>query len=299
MGYLKIPNLYKDQTLLADDEVVVMEKIHGTSAHLHFTRGEDGSVSVRYFSGGVKHEDFVALFADREEAMLDGARALMFTSNMTVYGEACGGKCQKMSHAYGPNLRFVAFDVLADGQWQAPVFAHGFAMGTSLEFVPWWQMKPTMANLDGARDMPSQFAMRSGYGVHNAEGIVIRPLYERVNHRGERVIAKHKRAEFCETKSKRETSVDPEKHRRMLEAEAIATEWVTEMRIAHVADRAIPGQDPLPEHLGKLIPAMQEDVRVEAGDEIVWNKDVERAVGTHTAVMVKAIARKRLEAQAQ
>ena len=63
MGYLHIDNLYKNVDVLAFKEVYVLEKIHGTSAHIGWKVEE----KLNFFSGGEKHENFVKLF---DEAML-------------------------------------------------------------------------------------------------------------------------------------------------------------------------------------------------------------------------------------
>ena len=103
MGYLHIDNLYKDQTVILYKEVYALEKIHGTSAHVAYKDGE-----IRFFSGGAKHEQFVALFD--KEALVKAFQELGLQC-VVIYGEAYGGKMQAMGKAYGSKLKFVAFDV--------------------------------------------------------------------------------------------------------------------------------------------------------------------------------------------
>ena len=66
MAYLKIPNLYKDQTILMFQECYAMEKIHGTSAHISYKplveHRKTDKKHLTFFSGGVKYENFVKLF---------------------------------------------------------------------------------------------------------------------------------------------------------------------------------------------------------------------------------------------
>ena len=63
MGYLHIHNLYKDQTILLFKEVYALEKIHGTSSHITFTR-ETATLApeippkLTFFSGGESHQRF-------------------------------------------------------------------------------------------------------------------------------------------------------------------------------------------------------------------------------------------------
>ncbi|MDE2095662.1 MAG: hypothetical protein KGL39_00265 [Patescibacteria group bacterium] len=82
-----------------------MEKIHGMSAHISWKDGH-----LQFSSGGVSGEAFRALFdapalsAKLMEHVGEGQSAIL-------YGEAYGGKCMKMSDTYGPNLRFIVFEV--------------------------------------------------------------------------------------------------------------------------------------------------------------------------------------------
>jgi len=57
MGYLHINNLYKEPDIFLFKEIFALEKIHGTSSNISYNDG-----ILTYFSGGVKHEDFVKLF---------------------------------------------------------------------------------------------------------------------------------------------------------------------------------------------------------------------------------------------
>ena len=115
------------------------------------------------------------------------------------------------------------------------------------------------------------------------EGIVIKPIRECRNNRGERVICKHKRDEFKETKTPRE--VDPEKLKVLEDAEKIAEEWVVDMRLRHVLDKI---SAPLDICLtGEVIKAMVEDVKLESAGEVVWSRDVAKAIGKKTAQLFK------------
>jgi len=280
MGYMHIENLYKYPYIFNFKEVYVLEKIHGTSAHIRYRR--DGGLTL--FSGGVSHESFAALF--HQENLLGGMEALatsLGAADITVYGEAYGGKCQGMGDIYGKSLKFVAFDVMVDGKWFPVSTAAIFASTLGLEFV-WFTRTPTVLGaLNGFRDQPSVQAARNGCGVDKkSEGIVIRPVEETVDGRGNRVICKHKRDDFRETQTPRE--VDPEHLKVLEQADAVANEWVTEMRLTHVLDK-LPGVGI--EATGQVIKAMIEDVKREAEGEVVWSKDVERKIGTAAAVMFK------------
>lgn len=279
MGYLKIENLYKNQSLLGEEEVYALEKIHGTSAHIRF---ENGAIS--FFSGGEKHERFVALF-DVDDLLARAPDGLDFV----VYGEAYGGKQQGESKRYGTELKFVAFDVLTNGMWLNVPAAEGLVRDLGLEFVHYERGPGVLSWLNTQRDAPSVQSVRNGITEPmGREGIVIRPIVDRVDQRGNRLIAKHKTAEFSETKSKRETSVNPESAVRLAEAQAIADEWVTPMRLMHVLDKLrAAGVDLGIEATPRVIHAMVEDVVTEAAGEFEDTRDARKAMSTRAAQLFK------------
>jgi hypothetical protein len=164
--------------------------------------------------------------------------------------------------------------------------------------------------MDEERNKPSVQAMRNGINEpKEREGVVLRPIDETRDHRGNRIISKHKNDSFKETKTQRQ--VDPEKLKVLAEANAIADEWVTDMRLAHVLDKVqaqkintmaemgeaaadIEAFGPLDiKDTGMVVAAMIEDVRREAAGEIVESKDAMRAIGSATARLFK----KRLTAE--
>jgi hypothetical protein len=111
----------------------------------------------------------------------------------------------------------------------------------------------------------------------------LKPLNEFTLNNGKRVISKHKRDEFKETKTPREVS--PEEFKVLEDAKAIAEEWVTEMRLHHVLDKLPKGINV--ESTKLVIDAMVEDVYREAKGEIVESKEVTRCIGGKTAIMFK------------
>lgn len=284
MSYLHIQNLYRCQDILLFKACYALEKVHGTSAHISYHRNPNpsGEDALTFFSGGEKHDKFVALF-DRDE-LLAKFRANLAAPIVTVYGEAYGGKCQGMKESYGDTLRFIVFDVRIGDCWLDVVNMTDFATGLGLEVVPWVKTSTDLSYLDLLRDAPSDVAERRGCGGPGApkkrEGIVLRPLIELTKNNGERVIAKHK----CEAFSERVTPqkvADPAKLAVLTEATAIANEWVTLMRLAHVLDKLPPGINV--ESIKLVIEAMIEDVLREAAGEIVDTREVRSAIGRRAA----------------
>ena len=297
MGYLSIPLLYKDQRVLLFRECYAMEKVHGTSAHIGWGWAPNGETLVtkpehplRFFSGGESHDRFKALF-DQEK--LKVAFTALGHPQVTVYGEAYGGKQQGMSDTYGKELRFIVFDVRVgsgeEGQWLSVPDAHQVANTLGLEFVPYEEVSTDIDVLDALRDRPSEVAVRRGIAEPRPrEGVVLRPLVEMTGNWG-RVIAKHK-GEAFEERATSQKIVSAEKLKVLEAATAIAQEWVVPNRLTNLLSHMLPDRGV--EHTGEIIKAMIVDVQREAVGEIVWSKDVERAIGKRTAQLFK----QRLEA---
>lgn len=324
MGYLHIENLYKNQEILLFKECYALEKIHGTSAHVSFrTRpceacGGSGKnnnelgnahpelpcakcdgkdvTGITFFSGGEKHNNFVALF---DQAKLIENFTKFGMDEVVVFGEAYGGKCQGMKDTYGDKLRFVAFDVKVgneDGNgWLTVPKAEKVSTDLGFDFVHYVKISTDLAAIDAERDKPSTQAQRNGCGIKNAEGIVCRPLVELRDSYGNRIICKHKREEFRET-AKPRTVEDPNKLKILDEAKAIAEEWVTDMRLEHVLDK-LPPEKRCMEAMRDIIAAMTEDVTREAKGEIVDSKEARAAIGARTARLFKAKSNRSIGSQ--
>jgi hypothetical protein len=320
MGYMHIDNLYKDDRIFRFDECYALEKVHGTSAHVAFTNLDtpDGAnpIGIRLFSGGEPAANFAKLFDLARLSVMfrkvcDGLYPGANPREVIVYGEAYGGKQQGMSETYGKQLKFAAFDVKVDGVWlDVPNAAH-IVRELELEFVDYVQIPTKLHRLNEERDRPSVQAKRNGVeGDKLREGIVIRPLHEGNDHRGNRIITKHKCAAFCETKTPRE--VDPEKLQRLQNAAKIAEEWVTENRLDHILDQALILKKNTAAEMGEamedieqitigmkdtgeVIKLMIADVERESAGEADFTDDVRKQIGGATARLFK----KRLANQLQ
>lgn len=270
MGYLHINNVYRDDRIFLFNEAYALEKIHGTSANISWNL-EHG---LKLFSGGEKYERFAALF-DCDKLTKHFEENFM-GRHVTVYGEAYGGKQQKMSETYGKDLKFVAFDVEIDGVWLNVLNAFDVVTKMGLEFVHYDLIKVTEENLNKYRDAPSVQAVRNGVeGDKQREGIVLRPLQEFIDSSGTRVISKHKHSSFSERKTKQETC--PKKLVVLTQAQEIADEWVVPMRLDHVLDKLKCSLDFT--NMFLVHNAMIEDVMREAEGEIEDTKAIRNAIG--------------------
>ena len=137
------------------------------------------------------------------------------------------------------------------------------------------------------RDAYSEQAIRLGTGKERPrEGIVLRPLVECFVHDGEglkRVIAKYKGPDFSETATYHE--VDLESTVWLIsDAQEIADEWVTNMRLSHILDKFDQAKI---SDTGAIIKAMAEDIRIEGKGEVVLSEMAEKEIGRKTVQLFK------------
>lgn len=290
MSYMSIKNLYADQRILAFRECYATEKLHGSSAHIRYHAG-----ALSFFCGGADSNQFNALFdAPALVAKLTELYGLD-CQPVTVYGEAYGGKLQGMKLTYGDKLKFAAFEV-AHGLGEAERFemvehADEVVKSLGLEFVHYRKISTDLDALNAELAAPSVQAQRNGcLGPDKwgntppiREGLVLHPPFECRMSNGARIIAKYKNAAFSETATPR--MVDAAEQQVLADAEKIAAEWVTAMRLDHVADKT--GAKGI-EDTGTIIRAMVEDVLQEAGPEIVDSKAARKAIGSAAAKLWKS-----------
>jgi len=278
LGYIHINNLYKNQIVLLFKECYALEKLHGTSSHISWNNKEK---KISFFSGGAEHLLFRSLF---DIDFLKEQFIKRCNHNVTIYGEAYGGKMQNMQATYGDKLRFAAFDVKIEDSWMNVDRACNFVKHFDLDFVPFEKCSTDIEILNAMRDKPSEQAIKCGILVpRQREGIVIRPLIEMKTEDGSRIIAKHRIKEFSETKTER--YIDPEKNVVLEKANEIADEWCTEMRLTHVLQHF--PQDITINMTPKVIEAMIEDIERESEGEIEKSREARKAISKLTFEMFK------------
>ena len=293
MSYRHIENLYKNKDILLFKQCYAMEKIHGTSAHIKYNTKEDKLI---FFSGGGPYDIFIALF-DHEKLLIkfrDNAISHQDVSSVTIYGEFYGGKIQKMSYTYGPNPKFIAFEVMInreindikEEQWMNVLQADKISNSFGIEFVYYKIIDTTEEAISAEMMADSVQAIRNNMGEgHMREGIVLRPLVELIHPNGGRIISKHKRPEFAE-RANTPKFTDPEKLKILEKANEIAEEWVVPERLRHVLD-AVGLANPQMEDAQKIIKGMIEDVEREGKSEIVESKEARKMIGKKTMKLFK------------
>jgi len=285
MGYMKIDNLYKNNQIMEFKRCYALEKVHGTSAHIQWSNGK-----LSFYSGGEKHDNFVALFDQEHLTEYFKSKEYHEDCIVRIHGEAYGGKQQGMSKTYGPKLYFIVFDVAIGSLWLDVPKAEEYALQLGLEFTP-YELVPTEVDaLNHERDRDSIVAIRRGMGEgHIREGVVLRPPFEVRNNGGGRCMSKHKRDEFREHKTPRTVlNMSAEDLLVLHKAEQIADEWCVPMRLEHVIGKlTVDGVEPEMKDIPRVIEAMVEDIYVEGKDEIVEGREVRKAIGTKTVNLFK------------
>lgn len=284
MSYASIGNLYKDRAILLESECFAMEKVDGTSASLAFNRDQN---IIHYHGGCVQGPVFKALFNSED---LEAKFRQLSGEKITVYGEAYGGKVQKGAWRYGSNIKFVAFEVKVDDVWLVVPEAERIVLSLGLEFVHYVRISTKLSEIDFWRDATSQQAIRNGVTTADGpfirrEGVVLRTIDEKLDARGNRIIAKHKRDEERETKIPR--VVDTAKIEKLLKAREIAEEWVVENRLLHVLSH-LPGEIVDMTRTRDVISEMLNDVHREGEGEFEPSPEVNAEIGKRTGQLLKA-----------
>jgi len=291
---MKIDNLYKNNQIMNFKKCYALEKIHGTSAHIQWSKGK-----LSFYSGGEKHDNFVALFDQEKLTQFFKDKGYDEECVVRVHGEAYGGKQQGMSKTYGPKLQFIVFDVAIGSVWLDVPKAEEYALALGLEFVPYELVSTEVDALNHERDRDSIVAIRRGMGErHIREGVVLRPPFEVRNNGGGRCMSKHKRDEFREHKTPKSIlGMSAEELLVLHKAEEIADEWCVPMRLEHVIDKLkIDGVEPGMSDIPRIIEAMVEDIYVEGKGEITESREVRKAIGTKAVKLFKSRLQQKISA---
>ena len=310
MGYMHIENLYKHPDFIDPlKHVYMMEKIHGTSAHIEYacknslkeykknnieckTISCSDNYVLKFYPGGEKLELFCNLF---DKSHLNRVLYEICSENkylsIKIHGEAYGGKQQKMAATYGPDLKFIVFDIKINDKYYLNVpEAFEMAKILNLEFVHYIKGPCDINILDQQMKENSIQAIRNGMGPgKHREGIVVRPLDETYDSLDRRMIFKHKNQEFCEVKSTRPLG---EKLVVLKDSFKIIDEWLTEERFRHVADRLIRDRENkniVIQDIAKFIELMVEDINRESQGEVEWSQELEREIRKRTGIMFRQI----------
>lgn len=293
MGYMHIISLCKwPEFFQAFQQVYAMEKIHGTSAWITLTDTNE----IFFHSGGESAANFTALF-DQEKLKRD-LITIKTENNWTqvkVHGEAYGAKQQGMGKTYGPNLKFVVFDVNIDNKFLDVKAAEDIAQRLGLEFVHYEIGPNTPEWIEAQANLDSVQSVRNGMGPHPREGVVVRPIVESVTmfmRENTRAIAKHKNATFWEIKTRKPLG---ERLQVMNDVNEIVDEWVTDERFKHVIDRVLQTKENKVltiKDVASFITLMIEDVKREGEGEMTWSENLEKGIRRQAGLMYRTYIEK-------
>lgn len=231
--YPHTESLYKHAEILDEKEVVVTEKIHGTSGRLGFVEG-----------------NFIV-----------GSRKTTLSAEEDNYGfyKWLQALCipQKMEEKIAPELKqkgiifcgeFYGSSIQSEIKYRDDKDFLVYAIRIGEDFIPWDDIAPLCAGLAigvvpllyrGKPDKDTLIALREGPSVINPkeprEGMVVIPATPKRDRRGEWMIYKLKSPQFEERASLKKSKPDLD-NTKFLTVKAFANEYVTEQRLSHVID---------------------------------------------------------------
>ena len=192
VSYTDVENLRNFPPVFAEGEdVVVTEKLHGTNCRVGLVEGElmAGSMEVR---------------RKRPEPGAEGSNLYWFPTTLPgvmglleelahshrqaiLFGEVFGSKVQNLNYGRKGEFGFAAFDVLADGRYlDAPQFLE-LCDRHAVPTVPVLHRGPY--SLEWVKVIAEGLTTLGG--GHVREGVVVRPLVERVDPKVGRAVLKY------------------------------------------------------------------------------------------------------------
>ena len=188
--YTDVENLRNFPSVLTGGEdVVVTEKLHGTSCRIGLIEGElmAGSMSVRR----VRPESLAdSIYWQPLE--IHGAQPLLEHLGQTarqviLYGEVFGSKIQNLNYGLVGTLGFRAFDLLVDGKYLSADAFFGACAEFGVETVPVLYRGPyDLGTIKVLSEGPTTLG-----ADHIREGVVVKPAAERTDPKVGRVCLKY------------------------------------------------------------------------------------------------------------
>ena len=173
---------------LSNNQWVFTEKVDGTNIRVMY---QDKQIT---YHGKTDNAQIPGQLSINLNNMFKDALPLFeqtFDCDVCLYGEGYGGKIQKAGATYGPEQRFVLFDIKIGDFWLQRDDVLDIAHKLVLDVVPSIG-EGTITNMINI--VKNGFV--STWGTFNAEGIVARPKTELVTRHGQRIITKLKFKDF-------------------------------------------------------------------------------------------------------
>ena len=188
--YTDVENLRNFPAVLTDgEEVIVTEKLHGTNCRLGLIEGElmAGSMSVRRARPECLSDSIYW-----QPMELAGVQALLESLGQSarqviLYGEVFGSKVQNLNYGQVGRLGFRAFDLLVDGKYLNTDIFLSVCSEFGVPTVPVlyrgpYVLETVKALSEGATTLEAD---------HIREGVVVKPLHERMDPKVGRVCLKY------------------------------------------------------------------------------------------------------------
>lgn len=176
---------------LADAEWVFTEKIDGTNIRIHWNgyRIEFGGRTECSQIPSYLYTKLTEIFLNNE---MEGLFEQKFgTAEVILFGEGYGAKIQKIGEQYRPDVGFILFDVMINGNYQCRESIEDIADYFGLEIVPIILYGTLRDGVNYVKGNP-----KSKIGRAKMEGLVGRPKIELQDRCGKRVIVKIKACDF-------------------------------------------------------------------------------------------------------
>jgi len=179
------------------EEVVATEKVHGTNCRVGLVDGEEmaGSMTTRRkrpesddaWKGSTYWQPFLI---DGVRELLQGVAEEYVSQQAVLFGEVFGRSVQSMSYGVdkGKGFGFVAFDLYVNGRWIDHDDYKAICDRYDVPTAPVLYRGPfSLEAIKAVSDGPTVLAG----GVHIREGVVVRPIQERMHPQLGRLILKY------------------------------------------------------------------------------------------------------------
>lgn len=176
---------------LANNEWIFTEKIDGTNIRVIYDNETTWQIE---FLGRTDKAQIPPFLLDKLNEIFPIAKftELYPETPMTLYGEGYGAKIQKGGGNYiSDDVNFILFDVMINGNWLDHANVEDIANCLEINLVPIVEEGRLITAIDIV-----ETGFQSLIGTQLAEGLVMKPIIELNDRRGNRIVTKIKCRDF-------------------------------------------------------------------------------------------------------